>query len=205
MKAMLPTWDDNMALVFHKYWDKNNNGLDPGLPRHPQQEQRPAVERRDRRERCEVGERDGRPDGRQPASAGRGGRTRRSTRTTSPARSPSRRTTTRSSRTWAARARSPRSRPRRPSCCSSPRTPDVRLRVGRRLHAGLVRGESLSGRAARGDQARRRVAAATTACAAAEPGRHSRQQLPALDRVAHRTVVGISPTNSSFTGTSRRG
>jgi len=23
-EAMLPTWDDNMALVFHKYWDKNN-------------------------------------------------------------------------------------------------------------------------------------------------------------------------------------
>jgi endoglucanase len=24
MKAILPTWDDNMVLVFHKYWDKNN-------------------------------------------------------------------------------------------------------------------------------------------------------------------------------------
>jgi len=24
MKAILPTWDDNMVLVFHKYWDKND-------------------------------------------------------------------------------------------------------------------------------------------------------------------------------------
>ena len=24
MKAILPTWDDNMVLVFHKYWDNND-------------------------------------------------------------------------------------------------------------------------------------------------------------------------------------